>query len=155
MVEIDGLMALVKDWFADQIHLDFQVEFNDVAEYAEQVLLEVKGTRLNEELCQTLNASLLEAPGSVTRKLLEKSEDQTQYSVEVVIQLIVNGHLPPAKLCHSILSILLGKQGNCLTDYLLESQESTAILAFKENLGQLLERAFLALHGSPTGEYFN
>lgn len=76
---------------------------------------------MKNDLYETLDASLLDAPNSIVEKLIDKDEDYTLKSVIVVMKLIVNGFLPPLGLYSSILYIFLVKDGTNLTNYLLES----------------------------------
>jgi hypothetical protein len=76
---------------------------------------------VKNDLCEILDASLLDAPNSIVEKLIDKDNDYTLESVIVVIKLIVNRFLLPPGLYSSILSIFLIRDGNNLTNYLLES----------------------------------
>ena len=92
---------------------------------------------MKKDLCEILGASLLDAPDSIVGKLMNEDDDRILESVIVVVKLIVNGFLPPPGLYSSILGILLVKDGNDLTNHLLESQ-TTAGGHFRENLGKLV-----------------
>ncbi|KAL3265165.1 hypothetical protein ABHI18_000052 [Aspergillus niger] len=118
----------------------FQIRVEDVAQYATAVVSSFGGERLKEDLCETLDASLLDAPDSIGQKLMTKTEDHILDSVTVVVKLIVNGFLPPPGLCFSILSIFLEEDGNDLTNHLLETQTTTGG-HFRENLGKLVDNA--------------
>ena len=118
----------------------FQIRVEDVAQYATAVISSFGGEGLNEDLCETLDASLLGAPDSIGQKLMDKAEDHVLNSVTVVVKLIVNGFLPPPGLYSSILGIFLAKDGNDLTNHLLETQ-TTAGGRFRENLGKLVDNA--------------
>jgi hypothetical protein len=77
---------------------------------------------LKEDLCETLNASLLDAPDSIVEKILDQNDDRIISSVFVVVKLVVKGFLPPPGLSSSILGIFLEKDGNDLTNHILDSQ---------------------------------
>jgi hypothetical protein len=95
---------------------------------------------VKNDLCETLDASLLDAPDSIVEKLMYKGDDHILKSVTVVVKLVVNGFLPPPGLYSSILCIFLAKDGNDLTNHLLESQTTTGG-RFRENLGKLVDKA--------------
>ncbi|KAJ5288094.1 hypothetical protein N7478_003780 [Penicillium angulare] len=138
MAPNNDLMAIVDKWLTGQTNLDFEIEFNDVAEYVNVSLCSVHGARVKEEICSILDASLLDAPQSVIEKLHEKAEVQEQKYVKVIILLIVNGFLPPAHLRRPIFGIFLTEQGADLTNHLLEFP-SAVVDRFRENLTLLLE----------------
>lgn len=93
---------------------------------------------MKNNLCETLNASLLDAPDSIVEKLIDIDDDHILKAVIVVVELIVNGFLPPPGLHSSILCIFLTRDGNDLTNHLLESQ-TMAGDRFRENMGKLLD----------------
>ncbi|GLA55941.1 hypothetical protein AnigIFM63604_003289 [Aspergillus niger] len=118
----------------------FQIRVEDVAQYATTVVSSFGGEGLKEDLCETLDASVSDAPDSIGQKLMDKAEDHILNSVTVVVKLIVNGFLPPPGLHSSILGIFLAEDGNDLTNHLLETQ-TTAGGHFRENLGKLVDNA--------------
>ncbi|GLA67163.1 hypothetical protein AtubIFM54640_010140 [Aspergillus tubingensis] len=140
MLDCKSLVTLIIDWFSKKENPIFQIRVEDVAQYATAVISSFGGEGLNEDLCETLDASLLGAPDSIGQKLMDKAEDHILNSVTVVVKLIANRFLPPPGLYYSILGIFLAKDGNDLTNHLLETQ-TTAGGRFRENLGKLVDNA--------------
>ncbi|BCR99892.1 uncharacterized protein AKAW2_50234A [Aspergillus luchuensis] len=140
MLDCESLVTVIIDWFSKNEKPIFQIRVEDVALYATAVVSSFGGERLKEDPCETLDASLLDAPNSIGQKLMDKAEDHILNSVIVVVKLIVNGFLPPPELYSSILGIFLAKDGNDLTNQLLETQ-TTAGGYFRENLGKLVDNA--------------
>lgn len=117
----------------------FQIRVEDVAQYATTSTSSFGGEEVKNDLCATLDASLLDAPDSIVEKLMDKDNDHILKSVVVVVKLIENGFLPPPGLYSSILCIFLARDGNDLTNHLLESQ-TMAGDRFRENLGKLVDQ---------------
>jgi hypothetical protein len=115
----------------------FKIRVENVAQYATVSISSFGGEEVKNDLCETLDASLLDAPNSIVEKLMDKDNDYTLESVIVVVKLIMNGFLLPPGLYSSILGIFLIRDGNDLTNYLLESQ-TMARDRFGKNLGKLV-----------------
>lgn len=69
-----------------------------MAQYATAITSSFSGEEVKKDLCETLDASLLDAPDSIVEKLMDKDDDHILKSVTVVVELIVNGFLPPPGL---------------------------------------------------------
>lgn len=121
----------------------FQISVDDVIQYTLAFVSSPGGDELKEDLCDTLCVSLLDSPTSIVDKLLSDSDnDQLCECFLVTVQLLMNGFLPPLGLCSSILAIFLEKDGNSLTNHLLNSQ-TTNMKIFGNNLGELCDKLAL------------
>ncbi|KAJ5715225.1 uncharacterized protein N7483_012406 [Penicillium malachiteum] len=123
MLDCNALEVLVMEWFTAQENPQFKISPEKVAQYISAALISVNADQVKEKLCEELNASLLHAPTSIVEKL--GSEDvQDSQVVIAVINLIVNGILPPDELCSPTLGIFF--ELHDLNNRLLESDEESA-----------------------------
>ncbi|KAF3394370.1 hypothetical protein F1880_005495 [Penicillium rolfsii] len=98
LVDIAEFERVIINWFSKKENPIFQIRVEDVAQYATASTSSFGGEEVKNDLCETLDASLLDAPDSIVEKLIDKDNNHTLESVIVVVKLIVNGFLPPPGL---------------------------------------------------------